>query len=210
MLDVPLLLLALTLLVYWARVSTLILRARQRRRHPVGVIPRLKLEKLLWAVWVPLVLAWLFLPIFALASRRPHLAVPEMVLTSPALVSLRWFAAAAAVTALFLTWGCWRRMGRWWRIAILPGEKAQLVTDGFYARVRHPIYALSMALMLSSAVILPTLPMATLSAAHVTLILLKSWKEEEYLASSLGEVYTGYCRRTGRFLPRLRPAPSDP
>jgi protein-S-isoprenylcysteine O-methyltransferase Ste14 len=204
--DVPLLLLALTLWIYWTRVASLVYRARRTAGRSAGALPRLGVEKLLWAIWVPLVASWLALPWIALSARRPPWALPELARTHPGLLTLRAAAAAIALAALYLTWGCWKRMGKSWRIAILPEERTELITSGLYARVRHPIYALSMALMLSSAVVLPTIPLALMALTHLGLMVAKARREEAHLESTLGQVYTAYCRRTGRFLPRLRPA----
>jgi protein-S-isoprenylcysteine O-methyltransferase Ste14 len=72
-----------------------------------------------------------------------------------------------------------------------------------YAWVRHPIYTLSMILMVCSFLVVPTLPMGVTMAAHLFLLTLKVRSEEESLIALHGQVYVSYCQRTGRFLPRL-------
>jgi protein-S-isoprenylcysteine O-methyltransferase Ste14 len=94
-------------------------------------------------------------------------------------------------------------MGENWRIGVVPNQKSDLVTGGLYARVRHPIYAFSALVMLCAAVIVPTIPMITVAVLHVTLLILKARNEERFLLEEHGERYAEYCRRTGRFFPRV-------
>jgi protein-S-isoprenylcysteine O-methyltransferase Ste14 len=94
-------------------------------------------------------------------------------------------------------------MGRNWRMAVAPGEETELVTSGPFARVRHPIYALSILLMLCTLVVVPTLPLLAMAVVHVGLMVVKARNEERFLERLHGAAYADYCRRTGRFVPRL-------
>jgi protein-S-isoprenylcysteine O-methyltransferase Ste14 len=93
-------------------------------------------------------------------------------------------------------------MGKSWRMAVTPGERTELVTTGLYRSIRHPIYALSIALMLCTAAILPSPPMLALAAVHVALMAMKARNEEAHLLRLHGDSYASYVARTGRFLPR--------
>ena len=171
---------------------------------PVDFIPVERLEKRMWVIWVPLVLAWLTLPTLALFSDGPPLAPPGWARSRLAFALLRWVAATCSVACFLATKSSWRSMGRRWRMAVIPGERTDLVTTGFYARMRHPIYAFSTLLMLSSAVVLPTAPMLVIAAIHILLMALKARNEERFLLATHGAAYEDYRRRTGAFLPRLR------
>jgi protein-S-isoprenylcysteine O-methyltransferase Ste14 len=116
-------------------------------------------------------------------------------------VVVRWLAALAAVACLLMTIRCWRRMGRNWRMDI-SDRNTTLITDGLFARIRHPIYAFSIAMMIATALVLPTPLMIIVAAAHVVLMNVKARNEEAHLARMHGESYTRYVARTGRFLPR--------
>jgi protein-S-isoprenylcysteine O-methyltransferase Ste14 len=48
-----------------------------------------------------------------------------------------------------------------------------------------------------------------MAALHIGLMLAKSRNEERFLAARHGDAYRSYCRRTGRFLPRLGPPEAD-
>jgi protein-S-isoprenylcysteine O-methyltransferase Ste14 len=57
-----------------------------------------------------------------------------------------------------------------------------------------------------SVVVVPTWPMLALAVVHLGLTELKARHEEQHLSSVHGAAYRDYVARTGRFLPRLRPA----
>jgi protein-S-isoprenylcysteine O-methyltransferase Ste14 len=116
---------------------------------------------------------------------------------------LRWIAALVAVACLALTIECWIRMGKNWRMAVTPDQQTDLVTSGLYGHIRHPIYALSILLMLCSALVVPTLPMVVVATVHVLLMIVKARNEERFLLGAKGEAYARYCRMTGRFVPRF-------
>jgi protein-S-isoprenylcysteine O-methyltransferase Ste14 len=112
-------------------------------------------------------------------------------------------AAVVAAACYFLSVYCWLLLGRHWSMAIVPGQTSQLVTGGLYRWVRHPIYSLQVALMLASAVIVPTVLMASFAYLHLVAMNLKARHEERHLEESFGPSYVDYCQRVGRFWPRL-------
>ena len=88
-------------------------------------------------------------------------------------------------------------------MAVTRDERGTLLTGGLFSRVRHPIYAFSIVLMLATLVAVPTWPMLVVAAVHVSLMALKARNEERFLLAAHGERYARYCRDTGRFVPRL-------
>jgi protein-S-isoprenylcysteine O-methyltransferase Ste14 len=201
--DLPCIVVAATVWAYWAYVGAMIVRVRRRTRKLSGIVPSQGIEQLMWIVWVPLVVAWMLLPYVAASSSNPPWRLPDMAHQLP-LLMLRWAAAAAGLVCLGLSIHCWRRMGRNWRMAVAPDQNTELVTTGLYGLVRHPIYALSIALMLCTLVVVPTTPVLAMALVHISLMLAKARNEERFLASRHGDVYRRYMQRTGRFMPRLR------
>jgi protein-S-isoprenylcysteine O-methyltransferase Ste14 len=114
-----------------------------------------------------------------------------------------WMSAAVALAALLATMKCWKEMGRSWRMGIDPNEKTSLVVTGPYAYVRHPIYALSLLLMLSTVVCLPSPLMMVAGVIHGIFLIWEARREEKHLATTHGEIYLAYCARVGRFCPTL-------
>ena len=201
--DLPGLVLAVTVGLYWGCVGAMSLRVRRRTRSLSGLVPSQPLEQAMWLLWLPLVAAWMTLPWLAIVRAAGPLALPAFARELP-YEALRWLAAGVGLLCLRGSLRAWRRMGRHWRMAVAPGEKTELVTGGPFARVRHPIYALSMLLMLCTLAVVPNGPVLGIAVVHITLMQLKAHNEERFLAGVHGAAYADYCRHTGRFVPRLR------
>jgi len=87
-------------------------------------------------------------------------------------------------------------------------EPAALVTNGVYARIRHPLYAAYLAALLAALLAVPHPAMvATLIGGWVAMSLTARREEFRLGASPLGHEYGAYMRRTGRFWPRWRQSP---
>jgi protein-S-isoprenylcysteine O-methyltransferase Ste14 len=200
--DLQAAVLTATIWTYWLCVVVMVVRVRRKTRRRSGVVPQQRLERLMWLVWVPLVVAWMTLPYLAATKITGPWAIPEFA-RAPVYGALRWGAASIAIVCLGLTIECWIRMGESWRMAVTLDQTSALVTGGLYAHIRHPIYALSILFMLCSVVVVPTLPMLVVGAVHIALMLIKARNEEAFLLGAHGERYARYAARTGRFLPRL-------
>lgn len=201
--DFPLALLATTICAYWIGVGAMIVHVRRATRKVVGLVPEQRLEQLLWLVWAPMVAAWIYVPLATLARSGKVPVLPGFVVDEPAYAALRWIASIVAVLALAATVKCWRRMGKDWRMDVGLERKTDLITDGLFARIRHPIYAFSILLALCSAVIVPTAPMLAVALVNVVLLNIKAHNEERHLIGVHGDAYAQHLRRTGRFFPRL-------
>lgn len=202
--DVPLLVVTIAIWAYWARVAAMVIRARRRGRRDVGFIPERPAERLMWLAVVPVVGAWMAFPVIALTHGHGAFAVPGFARDEAWYAALRWIAAAASVACLAATLRAWRAMGRHWRMDISERNTA-LLTSGPFSRIRHPIYALSIGMMIATAIVLPAAPMLAAAAAHIVLMYVKARNEEAHLARMHGEAYARYVERTGRFLPRPLP-----
>jgi len=200
--DLPCIVMAATVWAYWTCVGAMIVRVRRRTRKLSGIVPSQRLEQMMWVVWVPLVAAWMLLPYVAAGSTSPPWQLPGFARDMPMLL-LRWLAAAVGLACLGLSIHCWLRMGRNWRMAVAPDQQTELVTTGLYGLVRHPIYALSILLMVCTVVVAPTAPVLAMALIHISLMLAKARNEERFLVDRHGVVYRRYMQRTGRFVPRL-------
>ena len=201
--DVPLAVLTATLLSYWIGVGVMIVRVRRAMRRSPAADTQQRFERfnLMWIVWLALVTAWIGIPWATLAHSAKVPPLPSFATADPYAV-LRWIAALVAVASLAATVRCWARMGRNWRMDVGVATKAPLITDSFFAYIRHPIYAFSMLLMLCSLAIVPTLPMLVVAAIHITMMNAKARTEEQHLLAVHGEAYARYLRASGRFFPR--------
>ena len=162
----------------------------------------------MWIVWVPLVVAWMSFPYLAATHATPPWGLPAFAQGS-AVIVLRWVAAGVGLVCLGLSIECWLRMGKNWRMAVTPDQQTELVTTGLFGLVRHPIYALSILLMLCTVVVAPTTPVAVIALIHIVLMISKAHNEEKFLVALHGAPYRHYLDRTGRFFPRLRAGGRD-
>jgi protein-S-isoprenylcysteine O-methyltransferase Ste14 len=202
--DVPGIMLTVTICSYWIGVGAMIVRVRRHARRVVGVVPEQPLERFMWLVWVPLVAAWIALPWLALERTQPPWALPEFARATGWYAGLRLLAALIGVACLAATIKCWARMGKDWRMAVTGEPDQALITDGMFSRIRHPIYAFSILLMACTMVVVPTALMLAFGAVHIALMVIKAYNEERHMLASHGDDYARYLARTGRFLPRFR------
>ncbi|HKQ46689.1 MAG TPA: methyltransferase [Phycisphaerae bacterium] len=206
--QVPTLILGLTVTAYWMYVGRMVRRVRQNAGNVKKVlVPAQRREKLMWIVWVPLILLWFTTPLkvaLGYGGRYDEIVISPFWAASNAVLVVRFIAAVIALGCLGLSIVTWRHMGEQWRMGIDPTQKIRLLVDGPFARIRHPIYSLSILLMLCSVVILPSPTMFVLAAVHILLMHIKAGNEERFLLETQGRTYAEYCRKTGRFVPFIR------
>jgi protein-S-isoprenylcysteine O-methyltransferase Ste14 len=208
MAEVPILIVGLTVCVYWFCVGAMILRVRRQARgvHRV-LIPAQWIERAMWVLWIPVVLSWMTVPMLAaslVGAGNRWIGLPPALASSVLAHLVRMAAALVGVLCLLLSMWCWQHMGRDWRMGIDPNQQSRLLVSGPFAKVRHPIYALSILLMLCTVVILPAPVVLLLAAIHISLMLIKARNEERFLLERHGQAYADYCARTRRFIPSLK------
>ena len=201
--DLPQTVVTLTVWTYWFCVGALVVRSHLRFRTSAGGLPRTSRERWMWGLWVPAILLWQILPAVAGISANGLLATPQAAWSHPLLLTLRFAAAGLALLAFALTVPCWLGMGSNWSMAIVPGKRCRLITGGMFSYVRHPIYALSILLMLATMLVTLAPLMTLVGVIHITMLYLKTVSEERYLRQVHGRDYAEYCRQTGRFVPRI-------
>ncbi len=116
-----------------------------------------------------------------------------------------WLGAAVALAALTMFYLSHRALGRNWSISLDVRETHKLVTDGVYARVRHPMYTAFWLWALAQALLLPNW-IAGLSGlvGFGTLYAFRVGREEKLMLDAFGNEYRAYMARTARLVPRLR------
>jgi protein-S-isoprenylcysteine O-methyltransferase Ste14 len=95
-------------------------------------------------------------------------------------------------------------MGENWRIGVSDEERTDLVTGGWFALVRNPIYAAMIVGWTGFALIVPTwLGFAAVVVIALGLEIQVRGVEEPYLIRTHGEAYRDYATRVGRFVPSI-------
>lgn len=203
--DWPALLIGLIVAAYWGRVIRLVIKTRRKTGKAGNFVPPEPLGRLLRVVWYPTVVLWIVHPLYNAWRAGDGGGRWLANLYHQPVVQFAGVAVAAAAFGLTLI--CWKRMGKSWRMGIDPNEKTQLIVSGPYAYVRHPIYALSSAMMLGSIAAVPTPLMLVLGVIHLAFLQWEAHREEQHLLRVHGEVYGRYLASVGRMIPRsLRPA----
>ena len=79
----------------------------------------------------------------------------------------------------------------------------QLITNGPYAIVRHPMYAGLIFAAIGALLIYMTWT-TVYFALFAPLTLIRAWREETALAAEFGEQCEGYCRQVPMLIPHIR------
>lgn len=117
--------------------------------------------------------------------------------------SLGLFLASDALSLLGLALAIWARrtLGRNWSYAVTLKQGHELVTDGPYAAIRHPIYTAILLLFLGLVLLIPT-PYAVIGWAFVfASCWIKLRAEEALMLRQFPESYPAYMARTRRLVP---------
>jgi protein-S-isoprenylcysteine O-methyltransferase Ste14 len=122
----------------------------------------------------------------------------HLVPTHPA-----WFWSGFAVTAigLGLAWWARRRLGRFWASAIELKTGHKLVQDGPYRLVRHPVYAGLILAALGSGIGDGDVGSAIGFAIIAASFIIKSRREERFIATNFGDEFRAWRERTWALVP---------
>jgi protein-S-isoprenylcysteine O-methyltransferase Ste14 len=136
---------------------------------------------------VPLVYVGTGIPHFAAYSFHPWLA---------------WLGSLFAIAALGVFHLTHRALGRNWSISLDVRENHELVTDGIYRRVRHPMYSAFWLWAIAQALLLPNwiAGFAGLTGFGI-LFFGRVAREERMMLQTFGDSYREYMARTGRVFP---------
>jgi len=94
-------------------------------------------------------------------------------------------------------------LGASWRVGIEETARPGLVTSGWYAWSRNPIFLFMLLFVTGFAVLVPTFICAGVAVASYLAIRAQVRNEELYLFEAYGDAYREYARRVGRFVPAL-------
>lgn len=138
------------------------------------------------------------IPLFYVATGMPGVA--NRAFSAP-LAILGALVAMAALAMFHLTH---KALGRNWSVSLQMRESHSLVTEGIYARIRHPMYSAFWLWAIAQALLLPNW-VAGFSGlvGFGALYLLRVGPEEEMMTETFGPEYRAYMERTGRLWPRL-------
>src|SRR5262245_54133853 len=135
-----------------------------------------------------------------------YLVNPEKMSWSsiPLPVPLRWPGAAFMFLAGCLVIWTFYNLGANLTDTVVTREKHTLVTSGPYRWVRHPFYMAGVLALLGIFLLTANVYILVSGLLALSLLVLRTRKEEEKLIERFGEEYRNYMQRTGRFIPKLQ------
>jgi protein-S-isoprenylcysteine O-methyltransferase Ste14 len=116
---------------------------------------------------------------------------------------LRWSGAGLGAVSLTLALWIFRTIGKNITSTVQTREEHELVTDGPYRWVRHPLYTVGTSFFVSLSLLAANWFMGLASLVVLVMLLIRLPKEEEKLIEKFGDEYRSYMKRTGRLLPRI-------
>ena len=158
------------------------------------------LEKVLMIIVIP---GALLLPVVYLFT--PWLSFADYHL--PALAP--WCGAVLMVVALWLFWRSHLDLGLNWSQSLELRKDHQLITNGIYRSIRHPMYGSIWLWCLAQGLLLENWLAGWYAFASFGLMyFVRTPREERMMCESFGQEYRNYMRRTGRLFPRIRVPPN--
>ena len=117
---------------------------------------------------------------------------------------LRWAGVVILIASLYLFWQAHHDLGRNWSPSLQIREDHELIGNGLYAYIRHPMYASQMVFIIAQVLLLNNciagvggvVPFLVLYFSRVPI-------EEKKMLAQFGEKYEAYTARTGRVVPRF-------
>ncbi len=83
-------------------------------------------------------------------------------------------------------------------------RKTELVTDGIYSRVRHPLYLATLLMFSAFSLIYPFPVVFVFSLSMIIYTMIGAYFEERKLLKYYGDEYLEYKKTAGFILPKLR------
>lgn len=104
----------------------------------------------------------------------------------------------------YLFWRSHYDLGRNWSVSLEMRQEHNLVTNGVYKRMRHPMYAaIWIAAIAQPLLIHNVIAGGLVLVAFGAMCVLRIPKEEEMMLGMFGDDYREYMARTGRVLPKF-------
>ncbi|OLS25524.1 MAG: hypothetical protein ThorAB25_22310 [Candidatus Thorarchaeota archaeon AB_25] len=83
-------------------------------------------------------------------------------------------------------------------------RKAELITDGIYSRIRHPLYLATILVFSALALVYPFPVVIVFSLSLIGYTMIGAYFEERKLLKHYGDEYIEYKKTAGFILPKLR------
>jgi protein-S-isoprenylcysteine O-methyltransferase Ste14 len=116
---------------------------------------------------------------------------------------LRWLGVPGAVGVVWMGYVAHRSLGSNYTPDLRTKVGHQVVAEGIYAWIRHPMYTSFFVLLATYFLLTANWFIGLLGLGYSLLIVERAGQEEQMLIERFGDEYRIYMQRTGRFLPHL-------
>lgn len=132
--------------------------------------------------------------------------VPQLMLWSklPLRGWSRWLGAIVGFSATGLFFWTHDTLGRYWSGSLVIKEGHELITEGPYRWVRHPMYDAVVGTSLGGFLLSANWFVGVTGLGSALVLASRITEEEAMMAEAFGEAYESYTDRTNRFVPSIK------
>ncbi|MBS1790100.1 MAG: isoprenylcysteine carboxylmethyltransferase family protein [Acidobacteria bacterium] len=116
----------------------------------------------------------------------------------------RWTGVITGIVSVPLLYWLFKSIGKNITQTVKTRKEHELVTNGPYRWVRHPLYSVGTLLFLSFALMAANWFIGLATLLSLVMLMIRLPREEENLIARFGDEYRTYMKRTGRLIPKLR------
>ncbi|MHA1904116.1 MAG: methyltransferase [Candidatus Thorarchaeota archaeon] len=117
---------------------------------------------------------------------------------------VRWFGVVLVLVNIPILGWIHRTLDRQYSPCLQIKDSHSLITDGPYAKVRHPMYTVLSAFSFGISLLTANFLIIGFAILVIIPFPFVARKEEQMLLETFGDEYSTYMNRTGRFFPRIR------
>lgn len=117
---------------------------------------------------------------------------------------VRWVGVVLALPNIPLLAWIHRILDRQYSPCLQIKESHSLISDGPYARVRHPMYTVLIAFSFGMSLLTANFLIIGFAILLMVPFPFVARKEEQMMLETFGDEYSEYMKQTGRFLPRMQ------
>ena len=183
-----------------AFIATCAIRTPHSLRNRGNVVVEARKDATEIALLVAMFMTMMVLPLL-------HLATGVFTVADYALPdAATWIGALAQIPFLWLFWRSHADLGRNWSPGLEVRDAHELVTNGVYGRIRHPMYAAIWISTLAQPLLIHNWIAGFLVIpAFAAMWFLRVPNEEAMMRARFGDAWDAYCVRAGRLFPKRAP-----
>ncbi len=118
--------------------------------------------------------------------------------------AVAWIGCMFLALGLFLFYRAHSDLGRSWSATLIIKDSHELVTDGIYRLVRHPMYSAFLAWAIAQALLLPNWIVGLAGLVGFAILFFgRVGREEKMMIEAFGDQYRAYMAATRRIIPGI-------